>query len=290
MTVFWIIAGLMIVVALIFILPPLVKRSDLPTVERNRLNADIYKDQFSELEADLRNGVLSQEQFEQGRLDLERNLLADVTESAEPTPVANKSKTGQVTAAIVGLALPVLAVGIYIQLGQYEAPRGPQDQTEEQNPMSDGGVNPEDMVAGLAERLKSAPEDAQGWQMLGRSYVVLERYPEASAALAKAYTLLGDKDPQLLADYAEAIVMSKPDEPIAGLPTELFQKALTLDPDNAKALWLAGMTAFQENDFPKAVSYWQRLTTVLPADSPDAQAVKKFIADAERRDLGITLP
>lgn len=281
MTLFWIIAGLMIVMALIFILPPLLKRDKSPVVERNRLNADIYQDQFSELEADLRNGVLSQEQFEQGRLDLERNLLADLTDTVESAPAANK--TGRITAVVVGLALPLLASGIYVQLSWYEAPRGPQEQVAEQAPMSGGAINPEDMVAGLAERLESTPDDAQGWQMLGRSYVVLERYPEASAALAKAYTLMGDKDPQLLADYAEAIVMSQPDEPIAGLPTALFQKALNLDPNNPKALWLAGMTAFQEDDFPNAVNYWQRLTTVLPADSSDAQAVKKFIADAQAR-------
>ncbi len=46
----------------------------------------------------------------------------------------------------------------------------------------------EGMVASLAAKLEADPADAEGWARLIRSYMVLERRPEAEAALAKART------------------------------------------------------------------------------------------------------
>ena len=54
------------------------------------------------------------------------------------------------------------------------------------------------MVASLAEKLKAAPDDPDGWARLIRSYVVLERRADAEAALADARNALAG-DPAKLA-------------------------------------------------------------------------------------------
>ncbi len=286
---FWLLAALMIAVTLVIVLPPLFKTRTRKTVQRDALNAAIFKDQLAELHADLNNETLSPEQFEQGRHDLERNLLADVSGPQEEIINAGNGgsvKTGRWTAVVVGLVVPLLAVGLYLQLSKgYEIVFSGQPMsagTEAGMPGLAPGFTPEMMVQRLAERLKTNPKDGDGWAMLGRSYSVMGRNAEASQAYAKAVPLLRE-DAQLLADYAESLALSTGDQQLAGKPTELFEKALKLDPDNPKGLWLAGMAAFQKEDYRAASEHWKRLTLSMPADSEDVRAIKENIAEAEAR-------
>lgn len=288
MTLFWIMAALMIVVTLALVLPPLLKRDNAKVVMRDEINAAVYKDQVAELEADLKNGVLSPEQFEQGRRDLQRNLLEDVSQAGqEKASGQGPNKSGRITAAVVALTVPVFAVGAYLQLGNPTQALSPQANAPSAANMTDAEAVSqqaliEGMVGSLAARLESNPQNGEGWVMLGRSYGVLGRFAEASAAYAQAVSLL-DEDPQLLADYAEAIALSDENQQLTGRPTELFEKALELDPDNSKALWLAGMAGFQQENFQAAINYWQRLSESMPEDEESAQTVRELLAEAKAR-------
>ncbi len=280
MTLFWLLAGAMLIAGLLILLPSLLKHGKHEVVARDAVNAAVYKDQLAELEADLRNATLSPEQFEQGRRDLERNLLADVSEPEEP--LARTAPTvGRNTAIAVALAIPLLAVGIYLKLGSSDKAFAPMADPQSEMAAT-GDVIPEEMVMRLAQRLKEQPDNGAGWEILGRSYRVLQRFNDASQAYANAVRLL-DENAQLLADYAEVLALSSTDQQLAGKPTEFVQKALQLDPDNQKALWLAGMAAFQKEDFTTARDHWTRLTQSLPEDSEDARVIKENIAEAEAR-------
>ncbi len=134
-------------------------------------------------------------------------------------------------------------------------------------------------VAALAKRLEQNPGDAQGWIMLGRSYTTLEKYSEASNAYAKATALKLD-DADLWADYAFAMAMAN-GQRLQGSPLELVNKALKLDPENAKALDLAGTAEFQARNYKKAIDYWQKLQDKAPPDSELAQALSRRIKEAK---------
>ena len=292
-TLFWILAAIMIVATLAIILPPLLKPRALKTVQRDVLNAAIYKDQLAELSADLSNQTLSPEQYEQGRSDLERNLLTDVSDPQEEIINAGRNvstATGRITAVLVGIGVPVLAIGLYLQLSKdYDVFADQPMSATSAQPGMESGFTPEMMVQRLSERLKTNPKDGAGWAMLGRSYAVLGRHGEASQAYAKALPLVKE-DAQLLVDYAEAAALSNSDQQLAGKPTELFEKALKLDADNPKGLWLAGMAAYQKEDYRAASAYWKRLMLSMPADSPDAIDIQKNIAEADARAAGGNMP
>jgi cytochrome c-type biogenesis protein CcmH len=115
--------------------------------------------------------------------------------------------------------------------------------------------------------------------MLGRSYSNLERYGEASNALAKATALKPD-DADLLSDYAFAMAMAN-GQRLAGQPLELINKALQLDPENPKALELAGSAAFEAKNYDRAISYWQKLLQKTPADSKVTRALTQRINEAK---------
>jgi cytochrome c-type biogenesis protein CcmH len=294
---FWIFAALLVLIALVYLLPPLLQRAEQSSGERERANVSIYRDQFSELERDLRDGVLDREQYEQGRAELQRRLLEDVAaapgaEGARPTRGG-----GRATATVVGATIPLLAVILYSQIGTPKAlaPGQPAASSEapaeigpaagEEAPTGQPGAPTqqeiEGRVARLAARLEENPDDAQGWAMLARSYQNFKRYREASEAYGRAAELTGN-DAELWADYAETLALAN-DSTLRGRPVELINKALELDPKNEKALWLAGNAAFQAEDFRRAVSYWEQLLKLLPEGSEAAQAVAASIEAARAR-------
>jgi cytochrome c-type biogenesis protein CcmH len=282
MIIFSVVAALLIAAALLFIVPPLWRRHDQQGVQRDRSNLEIYKDQMQELEADLRNGILSQEQFEQGHMELERRLLEDVAPDANPTTSDDRGRGAAIT---VVLLVPLLAVFIYLIRGN-PAALSPEKITVAQQ----AGSGPahavtmgqiESMVQGLAARLEANPQDAKGWRVLGRSYVALGRYQEAVGALEHAVSMIPD-DPDLLADYADALAMTN-GQTLNGKPMEMVKRALQLDPNHEKSLWLAGTQAYNQGDYPAAAAYWERLAKQMPPGSKESQQVMNIIAEA--RDL-----
>ncbi len=121
----------------------------------------------------------------------------------------------------------------------------------------------------LEQRLKTNPDDAEGWQMLGRTYVVLSRYPDAVDAYAAARELTTDQDVNAITGYAESLALMRDgamDDEIA----ELFEKALLLSPDDRKGLWYGGLAAFEQGRVELARSRWQRLLALNP---PEQMAV-----------------
>lgn len=62
---------------------------------------------------------------------------------------------------------------------------------------------------------------------------------------------------------------------------ELLVKALSIDPNHQKALWLAGTGLFERGDFAGAIEYWSHLRDILPPGSEDIEVMHANIAEAE---------
>jgi cytochrome c-type biogenesis protein CcmH len=274
MIVFWLIAGAMVAIALAFVIPALSGHTRGSGVIRKQLNIRIHKERLQELETDLQNGVLSQDQFEQARAELQRDLLRD-TEGDDDAPAATYPPRllGAIVAAV---AIPALAIALYLTLGD------PQfmhisPQTVAQQQMA-GTHSIEQMVQQLRDKLQREPDNIEGWLLLARSYMTQKHYGEAVAAYARAYELKPN-DAQLLADYAEAMALANGSR-LEGQPTDLAARALKLEPDNPKALWLSGMAAMQRGEREVAVAHLQRLQKLLPPSSEGAQLVRSFLEQA----------
>jgi cytochrome c-type biogenesis protein CcmH len=130
------------------------------------------------------------------------------------------------------------------------------------------------MAEKLKERLKDKPDDAEGWAMLGRSYAVLGRAQEAVPAYARAVELVGE-NAGLLADYADVLALAN-NRSLEGEPMKMIQRALKANPDQLKALSLAGTYAFEKKDYATAVKYWERIVVLAP-NSPDAPKDPRFV-------------
>jgi cytochrome c-type biogenesis protein CcmH len=283
MILFWLICAAFIAIALAFVLPPLLQRTSAePENTDKEANIAVYRDQISELEADLQNGITSQEQYAIDREEIERRLLEDVSNTSnKPNKRKVLALSGRGLAYTVAVAIPVLAIGMYFQIGNptaisaAAAPVSSSDAVPNQRSQQQIEAN----VAALARRLEQNPNDLNGWRMLGRSYLSMERYREAAGAFERASTLKPD-DADLLADYAFALGMAN-GQRLQGQPQELINKALKLDPENPKALELAGTAAFETKNYKDAIGYWERLLKKAPGDTELTTALTERINRAK---------
>jgi cytochrome c-type biogenesis protein CcmH len=269
MTLFWAIFAALATLALALVLRPLLARGAVPGVSRREANITVYRDQRRELDADLAAGKLAPAEHEKARAELEARLLEDVDAAAEATP---RPRGGRRTAVLVGIGLPVAALAVYLAVGSPGA----------LSPQADPGAvtaeQVDDMVGRLAARLRESPDDVDGWKMLGRSYAVLGRFGEAVDAYAKA-AAREPRDAALLADFADALAMTR-GQSLQGEPEQLVLRALEIDPQNLKALALAGTAAFERKAFAAAADFWQRMLPLVPPGSEDAQAIRDNVAQA----------
>lgn len=274
MTTFWIIAAGFTLIALAFVIPPLLrKNTELPENDRAlQTNLSIYKERLAELQQE----NLSDEQFAAAKLELDKLLAQDVRK----TELNQSQPRARWISILVIILLPALAVGGYFKYGS------PQfiDPVAQENPHANShGQMPKDfesMVAKLEQRLKDKPDDIQGWQMLGKSYAMLENYPKAVQAYQQVLALGGDKDAQLLADAAEMNALANEGQ-LAGQPSVLIKTALQIDPNHEKALWLAGVALIQQGEYAQAVQTWEHLLKVFPADETESRKIiEQQIAEA----------
>jgi len=265
--VFWLIAAGLAALALLVVLRPLITRRRRATLSRRQANIAIYRDELRELDADLAAGTLAREHYERSRLELQARALEDVA-AEEPPPMQPR---GRRMALAAGVALPVVALLVYFAAGNPGA-------LLERQAIPDA-AQIEAMVARLAAKMEENPGDVEGWKLLGRSYAALGRYPQALAAYAKAAER-APRDAQLLADFADALAMAR-GQRLAGEPERLIARALEIDPENLKALALAGSAAFERQDYAHAAELWSRMLPLVPAGSEDARSIAQNVEEAK---------
>jgi cytochrome c-type biogenesis protein CcmH len=270
------IAALLTLLVVGWFIHPLFRAPKTNGVSAEKLNASIHRDQLTALEADLARGVISQQDFETTRDELQMRLLDD-TESFESAPSLNKAGmwTSKRTAVALAVIVPIMAMGIYMQLGAPAAinPVANASKVDDQQIQQ--------MVDALVAKLKANPDNPSGWAMLARSYKVMGKLSEAQQAYEKAGPAL-HSNPDMLVDYAE-ILASMANNNFIGEPKKLVDEALALNPQHPMALMMAGVSAYQHNDFNGAISFWKKLLTLIPPESADYQQILADIADAQAK-------
>ena len=269
MTTFWIICALLLAVAVLFVVLPLWRSTVKDNhVLRDAANLEIFRDQVAEMDADLRNGLLTPELYEQGRRELQARLLEEV-KNAGGNDVAAARNPQKTLAIVLAVLLPLAAAGLYWKIGNQDAFLDQGQRTAE----GFGTAHTDAALKELEGKVAKNPKDADSLLILARSYADQARYLDAAKAYNKL-TMLVPNDAQLWADFADALAMAS-DQKLAGHPTMLLNKALALDPNNPKALALSGSAAMERGDFTAGIAYWEKLLPLLPKGSEDA----KMIAD-----------
>lgn len=271
-------AALLVAGALLLLVPPLVRRGrQRPPVEADQASTAlaVLREQLADLEAERSAGRVDAETYSRSRDELERRALEEGAREASATATWQPARVWGV-ALLVGL--PALAAALYLFIGNPAGldpalvAGGKQQYSQEQI---------EGMVAKLAARMEKEPDNLEGWMMLARSQTMLGRPVEAE----KAYRHLAARMPdnaQVLADWADALGAAQGGT-LVGEPEQLIARALKLEPQNIKALALAGSVAFEKGDYAGAAGNWERILAQLPPGEELAVSVRASVEEARAK-------
>ncbi len=275
---FWVAAAVLVIVALLFLLPPLIRKGKPVSLPGRRgINIAVYRDQLKEMETDRANGLLTDEQFNEAKIELEARLAEDAIDATEePAPV---NRGGRVLGYTLAGVLPALAVGLYMLLGNPGA-IGAVAEAQASPDMAQGEHNIMKMIQQVEEKAKADPNNVEAWSMLAKTYAVVDHWPEALAAYEKAIALAPNA-PAVMTGYAEALAITN-NRVLKGKPIELVLKALETSPDDLKGLELAGIYNFQEKNYGQAAYYFKHLLKQMPPESPYAQDIAEAQKESTR--------
>ncbi len=240
-----------------------------------------------QLDADLKASVLRPDEHAQAVGELARRVLQ---ETAAAEPVAQTAHR-MLTAGVMLLAVPAVAVGFYGSLGSPDLVRfGGDDRSPDAVTASDVESMLRQMAAGLAERSARGDDPvktAEAWALMARTQMGLQRFAEAADSLDRALALQPDRA-DWLADRADLLMLLQ--APGAhSTAQQLVQRALRIDPDHPKALALAGGTAYEQGRFADAERLWKQALVKAPAGGSFAQGLGDSIASA-RAAQGLATP
>lgn len=278
MTTLWLIVLALLLATLLCLVPPLLRRTPAAETASDASVRAFYLAQREQLRRDLANGALTPQAHARADEELQRDLLQDLAMRRDPRARLGGQRAGLATACVLTVAVPVAAVLLYGQLGN---PRAAATVALSQAPEPHAQAADNDMalaINALAQRLRASPDDADGWYMLARSYETLSRYNDAVAAYQEVLRLVPGQ-PAVLADLADALLSARQGQPDEASIAAVAQ-ALQADPDQPKALALAGMMALRRGDAADALTHWERLRALLPPDAEAARQIQTNIAQA----------
>lgn len=271
MTNFIIPAFLLLVLVLLLLLRPFIFPGKTHSTSRRQMNVSIYREELDKLEAERQSGLMDEQSYALAHAELRQRLFQDTNEEDDKS----FSKSPKITILGILIFVLILSSGLYFVLG--DATRVAQKNAEK--PVTQEAV--ERMVTEFAQKMEKDPQNLKGWVMLARSYRILGRNQEAEKAYARAGDFV-NSDPQLLADYADVIATNTNGD-FSGKPMQLINQALKLDPNNLLALWLSGSASFSTQNYKVAVQTWEKLNSLLPAQSDESRAIQASIAEAREK-------
>ncbi|MES2871262.1 MAG: c-type cytochrome biogenesis protein CcmI [Pseudomonadota bacterium] len=270
---FWLAAGLLLLIALSFILIPVLRgRRAQREEDRTALNVALYQERVTELQAQREEGVLSDEQLEVGRAEAARELLAD-TEGVAP---ARESSLGKLLPILAAVMVPVLGLGLYLHYGS-------SDKVELTREFSQPPQSLDEMVARLERAAAAQPDSAEGLYFLGRAYMAQNRAGDAAKVFERTVALAG-RQPELLGQWAQAQYFAD-DKQWSDKTQALTDEALKADPKEVTSLGLLGIAAFEGKRYQEAITYWERLLNELPEGDQSRLALQGGIEKAREQLL-----
>jgi cytochrome c-type biogenesis protein CcmH len=275
MILFWVLCAALLLVAALFVALPLWRKASSDNeVQRDAANLEILRDQATELEDDLRDGLLTKEAYEQGNKELQTRLIEEVkiTEQPASRPPRNPART---LAIVLALMLPIFSVVLYLVVGNTDA-LYPQEAIVAD---ASGVIHSDEELQRLEKKVKRLSKDPNDWWMLARTYTEQKRYPEAVAAYDHLVNM-APNEPQLWANYADVYAMAHGQTLQNDEVTKMIAKALELDPNNITALALSGSAAMERKDYAEAITRWQTLIDQLQPDSPDIEVYRGGLKQA----------
>lgn len=273
---FWVIAAVMTAIATLALLGPVMRaRREAPDAPELH-DVEVYRDQLTEVDRDLADGLVDPVQAEVAKTEISRRLLAAARkgEAAEAEgKLSQNSGLRRAAAILVALFMPVAALTAYLELGSPDLPQLPLSARLKADPQANDIAM---LIARAEQHLADNPEDGRGWDVLGPIYLRTGRYEESAAAFKKAISILGPS-PTRLASLGEALFSAA-----GGIVTEeaslAFQTARELDSTDPRPQFFLAVALAQAGKTTEARAAFSGMLETAPPDAPWIPAVESQLA------------
>ncbi len=278
MTLFLILAILLVAAGLAIILPGVLNQHKKTSYDQLQTNIDIAKERKATLQKARDVGAMDEASYASELHDIEQSLAIDMQTSSKG---GSGSRAATFEAVIIALFLPISAGALYLHLGEPAAIDSlAHDQVVraqmEQNSTQASPPPLQELLPQLEARLEANPDDQQGWMLLGRTYLSMSDFPNANRALKRAYEI-DSNDPNLLAMLAESTAMLR-DGNLSGEATGYLERALELNPDHEQSLWLRAIGFQQTEDHTDAIAIFKRLRAGISNNESAIATIDDMIA------------
>lgn len=270
----WVAFALLLAVALAFLARPLWRAGKATPATPDAEQVTVFRAREQELADQLARAEIDSDHHQLLVGEAQRQLLQD---SATGASASTRAGGGWLLAA-AGVAVIALALAGYYRLGAW-----PDVVLRDLLASAD---SPAPVIDRLRDRLRATPDNTSYWLLLAR---LAQQQGDTAAALT-AYRQVLDREPDaavVRAEYAQLLFLAAGNA-VTEEVRDQTRRVLAAQPDNALALSLQGIDAFQQDRYGDAIDAWQRVLQVAP-DSAEAEAVTAAIAAARAR-LGEAAP
>lgn len=282
MTGLWIVIALLLIVSVGLLFVPW---SDKRNISRDSLNQLIYRQRLNELESN--SDSVDLQQREALVADLQKNLLDDIP----PSAAVRGRRAGQWVYLPGAVALVALTLGTFFSTSSLMQVSEWQQITRQTPALLQRAMNPgrdpltvndlSHLALGLRTRLQANPDNLDSWVVLGRIGVVLDNYPLASQAFERAWRMAPQRR-DVKTGYAE-ILLRSPDESDRRVADVLLKELIQQQPGDPQVLGLIAFSAYGREQYPQAISAWQKMLQLLPPADSRRSVVERSIASAEQK-------
>ncbi len=264
----WLMFALIALAATAALLWPLLSKA-APAQSRAAYDLTIFQDQLMEVDRDLARGVLNTAEAEAARLEIQRRILAAGRAPSEPA-ASGIAPRRKLAAIAVALAVPVLAGGIYMQVGTPDLAAAE---------AKAGAADINTMVEQLAAKVAKTPNDIEAVSLLARTYTRIGRF--ADAVKVYRHVLAMEPDSFNFSSYGEAVVFAGEGK-VSKEAHDSFVKALSLDRTEPRARFYLGLEQADKAQPRNALAIWLELTAAAEPDAPWLDMVKEQIAGVSK--------
>ncbi|GEC14345.1 c-type cytochrome biogenesis protein CcmI [Nitrobacter winogradskyi] len=232
----------------------------------------VYRDQLAEVGRDAAAGLIGEAEAAAARVEIGRRLL-EAADAERHQPPDSKLWLRRAVAVVALAGIPLLAFATYLPLGSPQLPDFP---LAARIQTADASQSLDSLVARVESHLEKNPADGRGWTVLAPVLAKLGRFDGAARAYRNVITYEGETAPRR-ADLGAAIAGAANGIVTAEAKKE-FERALALDPQEAKARFFLGMAAQQDGRGADAVKIWKALLVDAPADAEWRVTVQEALA------------
>ncbi len=274
---FYFAAAFLLLVAILFVVLPWLRRSNSRQSPRKSINLNLYQERLAELTASQQQNQLDDAEFQQIATDLKRHLLATQS-TLDDTQVKGSSGWLLMPAVVILVLITPVVYWLF-----YWNDQKAQWLHLEAEPYAQTAADESDhnQVLKLQRYVQTHPDDHEAWHLLGQQYLRSSVFQGAAVAFEKAFQLQPNS-----VDYRVSLALAlirQQDGRLDDTSQKLLDSVLHQLPEHQGALSLLGMAAFNVGEYQDSIEYWTRLKLLRDPSSESFAVIERSIQQAQQR-------